>query len=52
MNFGDLHLLADGKTGAKRMSSSVEEADKPTVDITEKAEDPDKGTNQAKAQQT
>ncbi len=45
MNFENLHLLVDGKTGTKRMSSSAEEADKPTVDIAEKAEDPNTGTN-------
>ncbi len=33
------------------MSSLAEKADEPTVDIAEKAEDPDIGTNQAKAQQ-
>ncbi len=45
MNFGNLHLLADGKTGAKRTSSSAEEADEPIADTAEKAEDPDTGTN-------
>ncbi len=52
MNFGNLYLLADGKTGAKRTGSSAEKADEPTADIAEKAEDPDTRTNQAKAQQT
>ncbi len=49
MNFRNLHLLADGKTGAKRTSSSVDKVDEPTADTAEKAEDPDIGTNQAKA---
>ncbi len=49
MNFENLHLLADGKTGAKQMSSSAEEADESTADTAEKAEDPDTGMNQAKA---
>ncbi len=48
MNFGNLHLLADGKTGAKQTSSSAEEADKPIADKADKAEDPDIGTNQVK----
>ncbi len=52
MNFGNLHLLADGKTGTKQMCSSVEKADEPTADIAEKAKNPNTDTNQAKAQQT
>ncbi len=52
MNFENLYLLADGKTGAKRTNSSAEEADKPTANTAEKAEDLDIGTNQAKIQQT
>ncbi len=52
MNFRNLYLLSDGKTGTKQISSSAKEADKPTADTDEKAEDPDTGTHQAKAQQT
>ncbi len=47
MDFGNLYLLANGKTSVKQTSSSAEEADKPTVDIAEKAEDLDTGTNKA-----
>ncbi len=52
MNVGNLHLLADGKTGAKRISNSAKKVDEPTADTAEKAEDLDTGINQAKAQQT
>ncbi len=48
MNFGNLHLLANGKTGAKRISNSVEKADKPIADIDEKVEDPDRRTKPGK----
>ncbi len=49
MNFKNLHLLADGKTGAKRTNSTAKEVDKPTAVTAEKAEDPDIGTNWSKA---